>query len=80
MNKENVEEAISANRDIIGHVHISQARLESFAQPWEGHGRLAAILREVGYDGLISIEMKRQDSGLDAVRNAICFARDTYLC
>jgi sugar phosphate isomerase/epimerase len=78
MNAEDVERVIGNNSHLIGHVHISQPLLGDFSNPWEGHTRLAKALRTVGYADTISIEMKRPDRGLDAVREAIKFARAYY--
>jgi D-psicose/D-tagatose/L-ribulose 3-epimerase len=78
MNAEDVERVIADNSHLIGHVHISQPLLGDFSQPWEGHARLAKSLRASGYADTISIEMKRADRGLDAVREAIKFARACY--
>jgi D-psicose/D-tagatose/L-ribulose 3-epimerase len=78
MNAEDVERVIGDNSHLIGHVHISQPLLSDFSQPWEGHARLAKSLRTSGYADTISIEMKRSDRGLDAVREAITFARACY--
>lgn len=79
MNDENVEQVVDSFCDLIGHVHISQAMLNSFDEPWPGHARLAAALQSAGYAKVVSIEMKRQESGLAAVRAAIDFARQVYL-
>jgi D-psicose/D-tagatose/L-ribulose 3-epimerase len=78
MNAENTDEVIDRNISLIGHVHISQANLDSFEHPWEGHARLAAALARNGYGGSCSIEMKRQPDGLASVEKAIRFALETY--
>ncbi len=78
MNQEDLERVLPEHSSLIGHVHLSQPMLESFAVPWEGHARTAAALRRAGYHGVVSIEMKRQPDGLASVDQAIRFARTLY--
>lgn len=66
-NGEDVQ-AVADDLDLVGHVHISRPNL----QPVEGlalHRRLAAVLREGGYRGWVSVEMK--NAGLPAVTRAM---------
>lgn len=78
MNSEAVEQVITEQADIIGHVHISQPMLTGFETPWEGHAILARALAQINYGLLVSIEMKRPADGLDDVRRAVQFARECY--
>lgn len=78
LNQENVPEVIFAHRDLIGHVHVSEAGLADFHAPWAGHANLAQALAAAGYQGTLSLEMKRGERGLDAVREAIGFVRACY--
>lgn len=55
-NKENLSE-IGNNLDIISHVHISEPELAPIERRQE-HRELAAILREGGYGGFVSVEMR----------------------
>ncbi len=56
------------------HYHISQPYLEDFSILTFPHQECARILREAGYDGHLSIEMKRSPRGLDAIREALDLA------
>jgi D-psicose/D-tagatose/L-ribulose 3-epimerase len=78
MNSESVEQVIKEQADIIGHVHISQAMLVGFENPWEGHATLAQTLAQINYGLVLSIEMKRPTDGLAGVQRAIEFARECY--
>jgi len=79
MNKERLPHVISANIDLLGSVHISEPMLGGFESPWSGHTAVSECIKGHGYSGFLSIEMKRQDSGLEAVENAINFAQQKYL-
>lgn len=79
MNQEDLAEALSDASDLIGHVHISEPMLGGFAQAQGAHSIYAEVLRQTGYTGCVSIEMRRQPEGLEAVRRAVEFAQDTYL-
>jgi sugar phosphate isomerase/epimerase len=79
MNKERLPDVISANIDLVGSVHISEPMLGGFESPWSGHTVVSECIKGHGYSGFLSIEMKRQDLGLEAVKTAIDFAQKTYL-
>jgi len=78
MNAENVETVLAEHGDLIGSAHISQPNLDGFAQPWEGHVRVAKALRKLDRSFPLSIEMKRQPEGLPAVEQAILAVRKIY--
>jgi len=78
MNKERLPDVISANIDLVGSVHISEPMLDGFESPWSEHTAVSECIRNYGYEGFISIEMKRQVSGLEAVKTAIDFVQKTY--
>lgn len=78
MNKELLPDIISANIDLVGSVHISEPLLGGFESPWSGHAAVAECIKGHGYSGFVSIEMKRQVSGLEAVKTAIDFVQKTY--
>lgn len=74
-------EAARACADILAHVHISEPQLGAFDAPTADHAGFAAALREIGYDGYASLEMRRQGDGeaaLDALATAAAFASKTY--
>ncbi|GAB4525277.1 MAG: sugar phosphate isomerase/epimerase [Parvularculaceae bacterium] len=73
--------AARACADILAHVHISEPQLGAFDAPTADHAGFAAALRETGYDGYASLEMRRQGDGaeaLDALATAVAFASKTY--
>ncbi|MDX2079422.1 MAG: sugar phosphate isomerase/epimerase [Terrimicrobiaceae bacterium] len=78
MNEESVPDMILQNAGIIGSVHISEPQLGDFSTPWSGHNVVAGALREAGYSGSISLEMKRPSDGLSGVRRALDFVLATY--
>ena len=80
MNDEDVEAVLEAHGALLGHFHISEPFLGAFTPPKGDHRRIARALRNCGYDGIVSIEMKVQPTGLAAVAEAICFAREIYQC
>ena len=80
MNDEDVERVFGEHGSLLGHFHISEPFLGGFAAPQKAHRRIAEALRGCGYDGVVSIEMKAQASGLAAVTEALRFARGTYQC
>lgn len=60
----------------IHHVHLS----EPYLRPIEHralHEGVAAILREEGYQGFVSLEMGK-DAGLDAVKASIAYLREVF--
>ncbi len=79
VNEENPEEGLPPVMDQVCHVHISEPLLRNFDRPSEVHPRIAAVLQAGGYSGRVSIEMKRDPSGLDAVKKALDFVEGVYL-
>lgn len=78
MNGEGVEFLVGEFAEWIGSVHASEAYLAGFEKPWFGHRGLGDGLRRAGYRGYLSIEMKRQAEGLEAVKRAVEVVRDLY--
>ena len=75
---EDFEPVLRQGAKLLKHVHASQPELASFADPHPIHRRVAAVLREIGYEGSVSIEMRAQPEGLAAVKQAIEAVRETY--
>ncbi len=78
MNAEDIEAVLTEHGELIGSAHISQPNLESFTDPWPGHHRVAQALRRLAGNFPISIEMKRQDDSLAAVKEAVTAVRSIY--
>ena len=71
-------EAITSCGTAIRHFHISEPALGDFANPVIEHGRIGAALHSSGYDGFVSIEMRRQADAIASVRQAVACARAHY--
>ncbi|KAL9643815.1 hypothetical protein ABK040_013272 [Willaertia magna] len=70
---------IKENADIIQHFHVSEPFLEKFRQPQCEHAKAAQALKEIGYNKVVSIEMK--SNGEDSLKEldvAIDYVRQTY--
>jgi sugar phosphate isomerase/epimerase len=71
--------AARACAGLIGHFHVSAPRLEPVEeQNGIDHAGIAAALRAGGYNGWISIEMRRTDTPVPSVRQAVEYARRFY--
>jgi hypothetical protein len=71
-------EVVRAGADVLGSVHVSEPFLGDFREPWPGHGAVAGALREIGYAGTVSLEMKAPEGGLDQVQRALEFLQTVY--
>jgi len=60
------------------HAHISEPDLAPVGSSGCDHRSLSDALRDGGYAGAFSIEMKQVDDWQDALRRAAAFARETY--
>lgn len=78
-----ISTAVYDGADVLAHFHVSEPDLA--AVPGDGdtdHAGAAAALHDVGYDGHVAIEMRRQDDPEDAqaaIRAAVNFVQTTYL-
>lgn len=78
---DNLGDAIRTNKDILEHFHISSPMLGQVEDIAEVDHRGAAVaLKEIGYDKLVSIEMRPEEAGKNVVRleKAINFAKSIY--
>lgn len=78
MNSEKLPDVILDHADLIGSAHVSEPNLGDFSNPWSGHAAAASALRSMGYNGMLSLEMKRPSDGLVGVRTAAEFLLSTY--
>lgn len=63
----------------IGHFHVSAAHLGPVDETSDiAHAAIAAALRDGGYGGWVSIEMRRSDTPLATVARAAAFVRRCY--
>src|SRR5688572_30275257 len=56
---------------LVGHFHASEPMLEPFDSARHAHSAAAVVLREKGYSGAISLEMKIPPKGLSEVEEAL---------
>lgn len=80
MNGESYEEALDLALPYLRHVHISEPFLAPIIGKQTDHNRLASALKTRGYNGWISIEMKRpeSDTPLAILRECLEFAAEVY--
>lgn len=74
-------QSIRDNADLLEHFHISSPMLEQVEERDDvAHNVAAEALRQIGYDKLVSIEMRPGDAGMNVgrVRKAVEFAKQTY--
>jgi D-psicose/D-tagatose/L-ribulose 3-epimerase len=77
---EDFETVLRQSAQLLRHVHASQPNLNSFAEPDQIHARIAPILHEIQYEGTVSIEMRTQPEGFEAVIEAMEAVRRIYCC
>jgi len=78
---DNVTESIQNAGEHLKHFHISSPMLEQVEDRDDiAHREAAQALRDVQYDGFVSIEMRPGDVGtnVDRVKKAITFVQDIY--
>lgn len=78
MNDEQIDEALTLALPVTEHFHISEPLLEPFDASRAIHRAAAAQLRSLGYNRLISVEMKTPAAGLPVVRRAIESIQQIY--
>ncbi|WP_164716622.1 sugar phosphate isomerase/epimerase family protein [Paenibacillus whitsoniae] len=78
INNESPHDILEKSYPYIGHFHISEPFLNLIGK--ENHSKVAACLREMHYDGWLSIEMKNNllESDVVAVKQALEFVANTY--
>ena len=80
MNGEEVEGVLERCLDSLAHFHISEPRLALIGEGGTDHFRMAGQLRNIGYPGWVSIEMRNGwgPSNLDSVKKALELAQRYY--
>lgn len=64
---------------LIAHAHASQPNLIDWQEPHPVHATMAAVLREINYQGVIAIEMRMQDDVLGSVKTAVEKVKQIYM-
>ena len=75
---DNLTEAVAETTDILAHVHISEPHLNTFGSPTVDHATFGRTLRNAGYTGWCSVEMRRVANPVSAIRVAAELARSFY--
>lgn len=75
---DDITRTIRDNADILAHFHISEPRLGDFSEPEMDHAVAAAALRESGYDGWVSIEMRPAEDIVAGIRQATEYVLKNY--
>ena len=71
-------QAVAETTDILAHVHISEPHLGPFESPVLDHAGFGGALRDAGYAGWCSVEMRRAADPVSAIRRAAAIARSCY--
>ncbi|NHC15527.1 sugar phosphate isomerase/epimerase family protein [Motilibacter deserti] len=72
-------ERVRDGADVLAHVHASAPQLgEVGPDTGVDHERLATALREAGYAGSVSVEMRAQEDPVAAVRRSSSYVKDVY--
>jgi len=71
-------EAIRATAARISHFHVTEPNLADFSAPVLDHAAIGQTLREAGYAGWLSIEMRRSDDPLRSIEQAVSFVSKHY--
>lgn len=79
LNQEDPTELLPDVIDLVAHVHVSEPFLGDFSDPSPLHRSIARALRDAGWSGWVSLEMRRPDAGLGAIEHAVDFVRATYV-
>jgi len=73
INKENFEVVVEASRDLIGHIHLSEADLIPIVRENQNHLSIAPIIKKYFSNRVLSIEMlsSRNESNLKIIKDAV---------
>jgi D-psicose/D-tagatose/L-ribulose 3-epimerase len=78
MNGDDPAEAVRECRDAICHFHVSEPLLADFSSPEIDHQSAARSLRDIDYEGWVSIEMRCGKTPLTALDGALEFVASAY--
>jgi sugar phosphate isomerase/epimerase len=80
LNGEPVEATLAQAAEAMIHFHVSEPQLGLIGTSGEIHRRVAQALRQIHWNGWISIEMRSgaMSENASAVEHALAFVRDTY--
>jgi D-psicose/D-tagatose/L-ribulose 3-epimerase len=75
---DDVVEAIHKCAGKICHFHVTEANLGDFSDPQLNHEIFGQALKETGYDGWLSIEMRQSDNPEKSIQEAVQYVLDCY--
>lgn len=70
--------AIDDSKNMMEHFHVNEGGLGSFRNAKLPHAVLAKKLKDIGYDGFISIEMKQLENSESEIEYALNFVKRVY--
>ena len=70
--------AILTSRSSLRHFHASEPHLAPIVPATVDHAHIGRILRRIGYDGWVAIEMRRTDDSIAALVRAVDHVRACY--
>ena len=76
--QEDIPSALRSNFDLLAHFHVSEPFLGCLNAPVIDHPRVARTLRDLGYTGWVSLEMRAADEPLAALQPAVEYLARTY--
>ena len=76
---DDVVSAIKQCAGKIAHFHISEPNLSDFSAPKIDHAAIGQALKDINYNGWLSIEMRRSYNPLKSVEEAVQRVSDWYL-
>jgi sugar phosphate isomerase/epimerase len=74
-----VEEAIHACAGRIAHFHVTEPELSDLGSPVIDHAAVGRALRATGYQGWLSIEMRRTNHPLESIETSVRHVLECYL-
>ena len=75
---DDVVDAIYSCADHIKHFHITEPNLGDFSKPELNHAAIGKALKDIAYDGWLSIEMRRSDNPQKSIKEAVSRVTEWY--
>lgn len=75
---EEIPQAIEEAADVLEHFHISEPNLGNFVAPKVNHADIAKMLRAIGWDKWVTIEMRATEQPVEGVKQALDTVKAIY--
>jgi sugar phosphate isomerase/epimerase len=75
---DDVVEAVEECAGGIAHFHVTEPELGDFSSPTLDHAAIGEALRRTGYDGWLSIEMRRSENPTQSIEEAVARVLEWY--